>query len=239
MLYIKKIRLSKEVIEEINRVKREQKSLFERREPQSVRMAFNCLNKTIIRENLIKEQHGLCAYCMRRIENNSDMTIEHWRPIEQNLDGAMDYENMLGVCNGGRKINEAVYDDRHVICCDASKGSQTITINPLNPLHIQKIRYSEDGKIYTYPRDEIFENDINNVLHLNGENNLDTSTRLLRGRREAYRAYTRFIEKLSRNKKLSRSYIEKQIAHLESQSIFDEFVGVIIYLLKRKLKQNL
>ena len=97
MLYIKKIRASKEVVDEINRVKREQKSLFDKRDPQSARIAFNCLDKTVIRDSLIREQHGLCAYCMRRIENNSDMTIEHWQSIEQNVDGAMDYENMLGV----------------------------------------------------------------------------------------------------------------------------------------------
>ena len=104
---------------------------------------------------------------------------------------------------------------------------------------MQKIRYSEDGRIYTYPRDEILERDINEVLHLNGENNLDTSTRLLRSRREAYRAYVRFMEKLSQEKKLSRSYIEKRIEQIESQDVYDEFAGVIIYFLKRKLKQNL
>lgn len=237
MLYIKKIRVSKEVIDEINRVKREQKSLFDKRDPQSARIAFNCLDKTVIRDSLIREQHGLCAYCMRRIENNSDMTIEHWQSIEQNVDGAMDYENMLGVCDGGRKVNEADYEEHHVLCCDASKGSKTITISPLNQFHMQKIRYSEDGRIYTYPRDEILEADINEVLHLNGANNLDTCTRLLRGRREAYRAYARFIEKLSCDKKLSRSYIEKRVAQLENQATYDEFAGVIIYFLKRKLKR--
>jgi len=149
------------------------------------------------------------------------------------------FATLPGVCDGGRKVNEADYEEHHVLCCDASKGNKTITISPLNQLHMQKIRYSEDGRIYTYPRDEILEADINEVLHLNGANNLDTCTRLLRGRREAYRAYARFIEKLSRDKKLSRSYIEKRVAQLENQATYDEFAGVIIYFLKRKLKQNL
>ncbi len=79
MLYIKKIRVSKEIVDEINRFKREQKSLFDKRAPQSARIAFNCLDKTVIRESLIRDQHGLCAYCIRRTENNSDMTGEYIR----------------------------------------------------------------------------------------------------------------------------------------------------------------
>jgi hypothetical protein len=59
MLYIKKIRAAKEVIDEINRVKREQKSLLDKRDHQSARTAFNCLDKTVIRDSLIREQHGL------------------------------------------------------------------------------------------------------------------------------------------------------------------------------------
>ena len=34
-------------------------------------------------------------------------------------------------------------------------------------------------------------------------------------------------------------YIEKRIEQIESQDVYDEFAGVIIYFLKRKLKQNL
>ena len=179
MLYIKKIQLSRKLSYEFSRVRREQKSLIDKRTSQAAREAFDCLDKSLIRDSLIREQHGLCAYCMRRIDNTSFT--------------ALDYNNMLGVCDGGRKVNDSNYDECHVLCCDASKGKRKITISPLNLFHMQKIRYSEDGRIYTYPRDEILERDINEVLHLNGENNLDTSTRLLRSRREAYRAYVRFM----------------------------------------------
>ena len=239
MLYIKKIQLSRNLSYEFSRVRREQKSLIDKRTSQAAREAFDCLDKSLIRDSLIREQHGLCAYCMRRIDNTSFTTIEYWRPIEIDTEGALDYNNMLGVCDGGRKVNDSNYDECHVLCCDASKGKRKITKSPLNLFHMQKIRYSEDGRIYTYPRDEILERDINEVLHLNGENNLDTSTRLLRSRREAYRAYVRFMEKLSQEKKLSRSYIEKRIEQIESQDVYDEFAGVIIYFLKRKLKQSL
>jgi hypothetical protein len=44
---------------------------------------FDKLNKRRVREALIGEQHGLCAYCMTRIENNKFTTIEHWYPLSK------------------------------------------------------------------------------------------------------------------------------------------------------------
>ena len=236
MLYIKKSQPSKEAVNEINRVRREQKALLEKRDHQIARKAFDCLDKSLIRECLIKEQHGLCGYCMRRIENDATTTIEHWEPIERNVDGVLDYGNMLGVCDGGSKVKEAdIEDGRRILCCDAAKGNQEITISPYNKDHMDKIRYHEDGTIYTHPRDEILERDINDVLHLNGENGLDTSTRLLHGRRETYRSY--FNEMKRHGNKISRAYIEKRIKAIKSKDEYPAFAGVILYLLKRKLRE--
>ena len=236
MLYIKKSQPSKEAVNEINRVRREQKALLEKRDHQIARKAFDCLDKSLIRECLIKEQHGLCGYCMRRIENDATTTIEHWEPIERNVDGVLDYGNMLGVCDGGSKVKEADLEDgRRILCCDAAKGNQEITISPYNKSHMDKIRYREDGRICTHPRDEILERDINDILHLNGENGLDTSTRLLRGRREAYRSY--FDEMRRKGKNISRAYIERRIRAIKSKDEYPAFAGVILYLLKRKLRE--
>ena len=173
---------------------------------------------------------------MRRIEDTSGTTIDHWKPIEKNVDGALDYGNMLGVCDGGRTTDKGSWPDgRHILCCDAAKGDREITINPYNESHMDKIRYSEDGTIYTHPKDEILDGDINDVLHLNGENGLDTSTRLLHGRRETYRSY--FNEMKRQGNKISRAYIEKRIKAIESKDEYPEFAGVILYLLKRQLRQ--
>lgn len=39
---------------------------------------FDALDKTRIRTELLKRQHGLCVYCMTRVENDSDSAvIEH------------------------------------------------------------------------------------------------------------------------------------------------------------------
>ena len=148
MLYIRKSKPSREVAVDISRVRREQRSLIDRGTPEAALEVFDCLNKPLLRKSLIAEQHGLCAYCMRRIRDNADMTIEHWRPIDSNSWGAMDYENMLGVCDGGRKAGRTESEgSRPVLCCDASKGNREITISPCNPDHMQKIRYVEDGRI--------------------------------------------------------------------------------------------
>ena len=236
MLYIRKSQPSKETVNEINRVRREQKALLDRRDQQSARKAFECLDKTIIRKNLIKEQHGLCGYCMRRIDDDESTTIEHLESINKNVDGALDYDNMLGVCDGGRTTAKDDWPDgHHILCCDAAKCNREITISPYNKKHMDKIRYHEDGTICTYPKDEALERDINDVLHLNGENGLDTSTRLLHGRREAYRAYVEEMKRQGKN--LSRAYIEKRIRAIESKETYPEFAGVILYLLKKKLRQ--
>ena len=46
--------------------------------------------KDEIRKNLLEEQHYLCAYCMRRIEDNGRKTsIEHWYPLSQDKEKAL------------------------------------------------------------------------------------------------------------------------------------------------------
>lgn len=143
---------------------------------------------------------------------------------------------MLGVCDGGSKVKEEDLEDgRRILCCDAAKGNQEIKISPYNKGQMDKIRYHEDGTIYTHPKDEILEKDINDVLHLNGENGLDTSTRLLRGRKEAYRSY--FNEMKRQGKNISRAYIERRIRTIESKDEYPAFAGVILYLLNRKLRE--
>ena len=74
MLYIKKEPPSPEVAQEISRVKRDaQWRQSEQADSANARIAFDLLDKSIIRKQLIKEQHGLCAYCMRRINDSKKM----------------------------------------------------------------------------------------------------------------------------------------------------------------------
>lgn len=242
MIYIEKHQPSKEILEELNKAKKD----FTIRSSKEAKIAFDSLTKhakDLIRESLIKEQHGLCAYCMRRIRSSTPdeittTTIEHYKPKSEYFDLTLDYTNMLAVCSGGRDKK-----DKN-LCCDASKGDQEITISPFNHDDMNKIRYKTDGTIYTYPRDEILEKDINEILKLNGERNAngdlmnDTSTELVKGRRDTYRnIFISFIKGLQSRNKLTRKNIEKRIQELESAENYQEYVGVLLYFLRRELKK--
>ena len=71
------------------------------------------------------------------------------------------------------------------------------------------IRYDRNGRIFTSSKDKEMEHDINEVLHLNGivdkatGNMVDTSTCLVKGRKDVYDSFCRFIEGLSKKNKLS------------------------------------
>ena len=134
-------------------------------ETTKIRAYFDLLDKTAIRDSLIKEQHGLCAYCMRRIRNDSSMVIEHYKSIK-NKDDALDYQNMLGCCDGGRSFNDL---KKKYLCCDAAKGDTALTIGPWDGQFVNTIRYSSDGKIYTFPKNQEAERQINEVLCLTSD----------------------------------------------------------------------
>lgn len=94
----------------------------------------------------------------------------------------------------------------------------------------------------TKPLDEDFERDINETLKLNGERDNngnilnDTSTELVKCRREAYKnLFLAFIKGLKSKNKLSRRNIEKRIHELEQEEPYREYVGVVIYFLRREL----
>ena len=121
---------------------------------------YDGCNKTDIRKSLLKEQGYLCAYCMRRIREDS-VQIEHWYP-ESKLDEIckLDYSNMLGVCSGHISNLPGRYDT-----CDAQKGDKIITVDPRKEEHIQKIEYRSNGEIFS--NDPVIEEDIENALNLN------------------------------------------------------------------------
>ena len=103
MIYIKKSNPPSEMLREVSRIK--SSSDWRKIQPddtKAIRNKFNELPKAAIRQSLLEEQGGLCAYCMRRIENNGHSTrIEHWYPLSADKERALDYGNMLAVCHGG------------------------------------------------------------------------------------------------------------------------------------------
>lgn len=215
----------------------------------AIRKQFDLLPKSEIRNALLAEQHYLCAYCMKRIRNNEDasgnvteivhMNIEHWFPLSQDKERALDYKNFLGVCKGGADIDGP---RNRILCCDASKGDQaSLTVNPLDKNMMQHIAYKSDGTIYCLSsagsQAEDINNDLKNILRLNGnEEGQDTATRLVKGRRDAYKQAKKIYKNLSEQGQLTSTQISKKIREIKRMDKYPEFAGVILFCLERKRK---
>lgn len=107
---------------------------------------------------------------------------------------------------------------------------------------MSKIRYHRDGTIYTYPRDEAMELDINQVLCLNGKctpegRRIDTSTHLVGGRKKAYVQCQSFFRELKKRNKYRSGVIFKRIDQLLAQEEYDEFLGATIYFLRHEAQR--
>ncbi len=126
-------------------------------------------NKEELEELLLKAQFFLCAYCMKkiniqsndehRIEDRSDkIRIEHWHSqlwSKQNNDREdLNYSNMLGVCEG--KIDGIRY------CEGKPRGSDMLVINPKNENLMKQIKYTNNGTIYVYAPKQEEKDDFNN-----------------------------------------------------------------------------
>lgn len=232
---------SQEVSREISRVERDNHRTQQNQyDTELVRHVFDQLDKKPIREQLIREQHGLCAYCMRRIHADNSSVIEHWMPVDFNGACALEYRNMMLCCDGGRTENKKP----KVLCCDASKGNTVIQINPYNRQQMEKIRYDKNGRIYIYPEDSNLQADIDDVLHLNGKVSAigktqeDTATGLVYGRRMAFRGYETYIKGLAKKNKSIYKSVKKKIEEIQNADEYVEFAGVWLYFLKRKLKRG-
>ncbi len=208
----------------------------------AIRSFFDSLDKETIRVNLVAEQHGLCAYCMKRIKPNNKMVIEHYKPIN-NKPYALDYQNMLGCCDGGISREKS---DNKFQCCDASKGNKELTIDPRDKFFINSIKYTRDGFIQSSNPEA--DRQINDILCLNGirdeKGNLkfDTATQLVAGIRNAYKCFAKQMENLDsrvKSKEKMHTEIRKMIERLENLEEYPEYAGAILYFLKRRLRNIL
>lgn len=118
--------------------------------------------KQDLRDALVREQRGLCCYCMTRIESTREsMKIEHWRSQSHYEALELTYSNLLGACLGGHGQPEAL---QH---CDTRKKERDIRFNPADPIHRidQRIQFQADGTIAS--SDVEFNTQLSDVLGLN------------------------------------------------------------------------
>ncbi len=130
--------------------------------------------KRKVRENLVREQGGLCAYCMCRIPRPDvppkivPVVLEHIVPRDpedaRDEGQGLDYRNMVAVCHG----NQAERGARHLIdlTCDAhKKNTEFRKVNPCRAETLTSIFYHMDGKIDAADEDVRF--DLVRTLNLN------------------------------------------------------------------------
>lgn len=180
--------------------------------------------KEKLKEYLINEQGHLCAYCMSRITNQSS-TIEHYVPRKGKFGKSslsLNYQNLLAVCNNARNGRG---EDRH---CDVSKGDKLISINPCRETDIDYIRYNSKGEMVSDK--EEFNIDFNITLNLN-------NLTLMNNRKAALNAALMTMRKMNTGR-WHKDYLQKCLIKLETQNIKTEYVGIIIFELKKRLKRN-
>jgi len=240
MIYVQKEGLPSSIEQEIIEIRKSANwKSIEEEDTDAIRNVFdNIFPKDRVKQILVYEQHGLCAYCMRRIRNDYHSRVEHWYPLKKSKEKSISYDNMLGVCDGGTGIHG---NRGRMLCCDAQKGEDEITVSPLNKIQMDKIAYKPDGVMYTEPKDKDMEKDINNILGLNGVKKSDgtrrdTATELLKGRKDAYDRARKLIHRMNVEGKCTSTNVEKLIRNIENQEEYEEYVGVKLFYLKKKLQ---
>lgn len=238
MIYIAKEGLSDNLNRKIIEIRKSDAwKMISKSDTEAIRNVFDYdFPKNDVKATLVHEQHGLCAYCMRRIRMDSHSRVEHLTPLSKDKDKAIDYNNMLGVCDGGETTSR---QQGHILCCDAHKGENEISISPLSKVQMNKIAYKSNGTIYTDPRDEEMEKDLNKTLLLNGIKKQDgsvrdTSTEVLKGRRDTFYRARLMMERLNRSGKCTSASVKKIIDNLCNKEEREEYVGVKLYYFRKK-----
>lgn len=214
-----------------------------------LRGMFDEIPKDDIRSTLVKEQHYLCAYCMRKITDEKDvnnrvnMRIEHWYPLSNNKIKAIEYSNFLAACEGIDSQNGEV-----IKCCDNSKESSVIHIDPRDKRMMSLITYDSDGRISVRKADgwsqeeiDTFQKDIDEVLLLNGSTEkkyADKNSELKMYRSAVYKACAKRLSKLYLSGKLTKKAIQEIVDSIEKSEHYPEYAGVMLFYYKRWLKNH-
>lgn len=193
--------------------------------------------KDEIKVSLLKEQKYLCAYCMKRI-SIEDMQIEHYLP--QHPDGeipqqeaerlSIDYNNMLGVCNGGKTAANHSFED---LTCDQHRGNTPLTVDPLRNETIEKIAYRSNGEIYS--EDQKINHDLDDTLNLNAPGSY-----LVQNRKAALSSFQKYVVKEYSKKSLSLNDWNRLLIKIQNgtDGVCQQFAGIIEFYIKKKIRQH-
>jgi len=193
---------------------------------------FDDANKEDIREVLLLEQGYLCAYCMRRIDNNRNdkglpnTRIEHYETQATQPNLQLSFMNMLGVCDG----NEG--NPKRLQHCDKKRTiNKALTIDPRNKNCEQLIKYETSGLLKSDNID--VDIDLNTELNLNNQ-------RFTNNRKKAIDTAILAIQKNYKKKTngtWKKADLQKELKFWKTRNNqrFHEYCGAAIFYLERKL----
>ena len=136
---------------------REPAELIAHRKTQ-VGVDYDNAPKEPMRKALLAEQESLCAYCMKQIELGA-MKIEHHTAQTVDASRALEWSNLLGVCEGGEK------GPRNLQTCDTRKDNAVVSLNPTQERIERQVTYTTKGALVASNASEQHEAD--EVLGLN------------------------------------------------------------------------
>ncbi|MFN0119876.1 MAG: TIGR02646 family protein [Blastocatellia bacterium] len=205
-------------------------------EPQSLKDHRRAANadydnytaKQDLRQAIVREQRGLCCYCMSRISADRDrVKIEHWQSQATFPEHQMVYANLLGACPGGEGNPD------HQQHCDTRKGKSLLSMNPADPAHDveRTLLFDRDGTIRS--SDPAFDCEINEVLNLNGAPRLKANRKAV---------LTGFLRAKPKDGKWKESQVRKWLAEWNGESTEGDlkpYCQVAVYWLRKRLDKNL
>lgn len=192
---------------------------------------YDGCNKGEIREALLREQGYLCAYCMRRIDNNpTTMKIEHWK-VQSEMKTEkekMDFKIMLGVCDGCKGVSHKF------TTCDEHRKNDALHVNPFDFQMMETIEYDREGKIKS--TDETMNKDLNKVLNLNCE---QSPSKIMTNRKVIYKECMERLKLLQKKDKWNTGNLHRLLQEYEAaeEGKKKPYVGVPVYVIKKYLRK--
>jgi uncharacterized protein (TIGR02646 family) len=186
----------------------------------------NYAHKDVLRAFLLKEQRGLCCYCLSRISaDGQKMKIAHWHSQTKHPGEQLDYANLLAACKG----NEG--QPRKQQHCDTMQGDRDLSRNPANPTHHVEdlIRFEGDGRVTS--TDQEFDAEINDILNLNLQKLVNQRKARLDG----------FTAALPKHSQLKRDDLQRWLEKWNGEADLDElepFCSVVVYWLRKRLNRS-
>lgn len=193
---------------------------------------FDGLDKSELREYLLKEQGYLCAYCMKRIHNEKDTKIEHYRA--RNAENELEYTNLLAVCYGNQPSPNSVGKvGKKRLTCDSMKGNRVLHINPQSREDMETIYYDNNGRIYS--SNKVYQDELQDILNLN-----DSYGYLIENRKAIIDVVMRKLSGTRTNKEAKELLLKwkRAVYNLSYGEEYPQYVGVLRWYVDRQLRKH-